>query len=75
MFSGFLMNMDVRRGKAGRRETYGVEPSTCKTGGTVHFFSRQRLGDLIPSLSLYEREGNMILVARSISKLMFITGD
>ena len=56
MFSGFLVNMDAQLGKAGRRETYVVEPRTCKTGGTVQLFSREGLEDLIPRVSHYRTE-------------------
>ena len=56
MFAGFLMNMDAQLGKAGRRETYVVEPRTCKTGGTVQLFSREGLEDLIPIASHYRTE-------------------
>ena len=46
------MNMDAQLWKAGRRETYVVEPRTCKTGGTVRLFSREGLEDLIRRCSV-----------------------
>ena len=56
MFSGFLMNTDAQQGRAGRRETYVVQPPTCKTGGTVQLFSREGLEDLIPRVCHYKTE-------------------